>query len=312
MPRLAHVNGRYLPLKDAAVPVEDRAFLFADGVYEVILALGSRLVDREAHLDRLGRSLMALDIPWPASRRAMEQIMERLVRAARLPASTLYLQVSRGVAPRDHKFPRPRPRPSLVMFVRPFSVPALVARQMRGVRVALVADERWKRCDIKSVSLLANVLAKEQAHRADSFEAWMVDADGRITEGSSSTAFIVDRTGALVTRPLTSAILPGITREVVLALARARQIPVREEAFTAADFAAAREAFLCSTTSGVTPVVAVGGQVVGDGRPGPLTRRLIAAHWAHMARQTQTPIPPEWREDPRDSSDTATRARSAP
>lgn len=312
MPRLAYVNGRYLPLRDAAVPVEDRAFLFADGVYEVILALGPRFVDLEAHLDRLGRSLMALDIPWPMSRPVLRQIMERLVRTARLPASTLYLQASRGVAPRDHKFPRPRPRPSLAMFVRPFSLPALLARQTRGVRVALVADERWKRCDIKSVSLLANVLAKEQAHRAGAFEAWMVDADGRITEGSSSTAFIVDRTGAIVTRPLTSAILPGITRQIVLALARERQIPVREEAFTAADIESAREAFLCSTTSGVTPVIAVGDRVIGDGRPGAVTRRLIAAHWAHMARQTQTPIPPEWREDPHGSSGTATPARSAP
>ena len=311
MPRLAYVDGRYCRTAEAMVPMEDRAFLFADGVYEVVLALAGRPVDEKAHLDRLGRSLMALDIPWPTSRTVLRQIMRRLLHRARFRAATCYLQITRGAAPRDHKFPRPAPRPSLTMMVRPFSLTGLLARQREGVRVVLVDDERWKRCDIKSVSLLANVLAKERAARAGGFEAWMVDEEGMVTEGASSTAFLVDATGALVTRPLSHAILPSITRAVVLALARDHGIPVRERPFGLADIAQAREAFLCSTTSAITPVIAVGEQAIADGRPGPVTRRLIAAHWAHMARETDTPIPAEWRTDRPDSSDTARPARTA-
>ncbi len=311
MPRLAYVDGRYCRPSEATVPMEDRAFLFADGVYEVVLALGGQPVDEEAHLDRLGRSLLALDIPWPTSRAVLRQIMRRLLHRARFRAATCYLQISRGAAPRDHKFPRPAPRPSLAMMIRPFSVPGLLARQRKGVRVVLVADERWKRCDIKSVSLLANVLAKEQAARAQAFEAWMVDDAGMVTEGASSTAFLVDAAGTLLTRPLSHAILPSITRAVVLELARTQGIPVQERPFGTDDIARAREAFLCSTTSAITPVTAVGEQTIADGRPGPITRRLIGAHWTHMARQTGSPIPPEWRADPPDSWDTARRARTA-
>lgn len=290
MPAIVYVNGRYLPRARAAVALEDRGYQFADGVYEVILALGGRPLDREAHLDRLDRSLGELGIAPPMSRAALCAVIDRLLRINRVQAGTLYLQVTRGVAPRDHPFPDPPVPPALAMGTRRFDLDALRLRQDRGIAVRTAPDLRWRRCDIKSIALTANVLAKQAAREAGAAEAWMVGADGRITEGASTTAWILDARGRLRTRRLGPEILPGITREVLLVLAREEGFTVVEEPFTPAEATAAREAFTASTTSFVTPVVEIDGAAIGGGAPGPLTRALITRHRAHVAAETGVEI----------------------
>jgi len=286
VPSIAYVNGRYMPSRAAAVSITDRGYQFADGVYEVMLVLGGRLLDAEAHLDRLERSLSELAILMPMSRRALTCVMARLIRVNRLATGTLYLQVTRGIAPRDHAFPEPAPAPALAMTVKRFDLAALLRRQDSGIAVCTVPDERWKRCDIKSTALIGNVLAKQAAREAGAAEAWMVDAAGYITEGASTTAWIIDTDGRLVTRALGPEILPGITRQVILELAQETTGPVVERAFTPEEAMAAREVFLASTTSFITPVVRLNGTPIGDGTPGPVTRALIARHRAHVAAET--------------------------
>ncbi len=286
MPRIAYVQGRYLPLERAGVRIEDRGFLFADGVYEVALVLAGRILDRAAHFERLHRSLAAIEITPPMSDAALLQVMRALIRRNRHREASLYLQVTRGAAPRTHHHPDPAPRATIAMMIRPFDPLAVWRRQRQGVTVTLVADERWRRCDIKSISLLANVMAKEHAHRRAAFEAWLTDAQGIVTEGSSSTAFIVDRRGILRTHPPGPEILPSITRRVVLGLAADLAIPFEERAFAADEAKDAREAFLCSTTSFVMPVTAIDDRPIGSGAPGPVTRQLIAAHWRHVQHET--------------------------
>lgn len=286
MSRYAFVNGRYLPLGAARVHVEDRGYQFSDGIYEVCLVLGGRMLDLGPHLDRMERSLAELAIAMPMSRAALVGHMERLIARNRLREGTLYLQITRGVARREHGFPQPAPEPAVVMTTRRFDVAALCSRQQRGVRVVTAPDLRWKRCDIKSVSLLGNVLAKEFARAARAFEAWMVDEAGLVTEGSSSTAWIVDHEGRLVTRRLGADILPGITRAVVFDLAREGGLGPVERAFPVAEAKTAREAFIASTSAGVTPVVAIDDAAVGDGKPGPVTLALVERHWQHVERLT--------------------------
>ncbi len=292
MSRIAFVNGRYLPHRLAAVHIEDRGYQFSDGVYEVCLFLGGRFLDLEPHLERLARSLAALDIAMPMGRRALVSVMHRLMRRNRLETGTLYLQVTRGVAPRDHAVPARPPRPALVMTARRFDLAALRRRQESGIAVVTVPDERWKRCDIKSVSLLGNVRAKQAAGAAGGAEAWMVDDRGAITEGASSTAWIVDRDGRLVTRHLGPDILPGITRAVILSLTGESGIGLVERPFSADEARRAREAFTASTTRFIMPVVRIDGHAIGDARPGPLTRALIARHWRHVAAETGCEPPP--------------------
>jgi len=286
VPSIAYVNGRYLPQRQAAVAIEDRGYQFADGVYEVVLALGGRLLDCEAHLDRLDRSLSELRIDLPMSRRALCAVMSRLLRVNRIEAGTLYLQITRGVAPRDHAFPQPPVRPALAMSVRRFDLAALLARQARGIAVQIVPDLRWRRCDIKSIALTGNVLAKQAACEAGAAEAWMLDPAGMITEGASTTAFIVDDEGRLRTRRLGAEILPGITRSVLFDMARERGLSVLEQPFSPLEASAAREAFTASTTNFVAPVVRIDGASIGDGAPGPITRTLIARHRAHVRDET--------------------------
>ncbi len=293
MPRIAYVQGRYVPLDRAGVHIEDRGFLFADGVYEVALVLGGRILDERAHLERLARSLAALEISLPMSEAALRQVMRALVRRNRRREASLYLQITRGTAPRAHHYPDPAPRATLAMVIRRFDPLAVRRRQRLGVAVEPLPDERWRRCDVKSIALLANAMAKERAHRRGAFEAWMTDDRGCVTEGASSTAFIVDRQGVLRTRPPGTDILPSITRRIVIELAGELGVPVVERPFTIDEAQAALEAFLCSTTSFVMPVVRIGDAPVGDGRPGPLTRRLIAAHWRHVQRETGYAPPPD-------------------
>lgn len=275
MGRIAYVQGRYLPHRAAAVHVEDRGYQFSDGVYEVIAVNRGQLIDEAAHLDRLDRSLAALRIGWPMSRRALSVVLREMVCRNRLHGlGSVYVQVTRGVAPRNHAFPA-GVAPVLVMTARALPAFDLQAAR-RGVSVIVVADDRWRRPDIKSVSLLPNVLAKQQAVEAGAYEAWLLDADGRITEGTASNAWIVTRDDELVTRQADHSILGGITRSSLLRLAATHGIRLVERPFSLEEARQATEAFLTSTTSWVKPVVRIDGRPVGDGAVGPLTERLLA------------------------------------
>ena len=285
MSRIAYVNGRYLPLAAARIGVEDRAFQFADGVYEVAAVLNGRLLDWEAHRARLTRSLAALAMAAPMVDAALDLVARRLLAVNRAVDALLYVQVTRGEAKRDHAFPLAA-RPTLVMTVRPFDFAARRRSVERGVEVASMADDRWARPDIKSVSLLPNVLAKEVARAAGAMEAWFIGRDGSVTEGGSTNAWIVDTAGVLRTRAADGAILAGVMRATLLRVARQAGVVVEERAFTLADAHGAREAFLTSTTNPCVPVVALDGRPIGEGAPGPVSRRLAAALWAGIAAQT--------------------------
>lgn len=275
MSRISYVNGRYLPHGQAAVPVEDRGYQFADGVYEVIAVHRGRLVDERPHLDRLARSLAALAIPAPVGERALGLILRRVIGLNRLTEGSLYLQVTRGVAPRDHAFPHDA-APQLVITARQARP---LARDLleQGAAVITLPDLRWARRDIKSISLLPNVLGKQQAKAAGAYEAWLVEADGTVSEGTSSNAWIVTPAGAIVTHAAGPRILNGVTRLGVIEAARAAGIPVEERAFTVEEAKAAPEAFLTSTTALVVPVTRIDGAAIGGGRPGPVTLALRAA-----------------------------------
>ena len=284
MSRVAYVNGRYVPFADAAVHIEDRGYQFADGVYEVMAVRSGRLTDLEPHLDRLDRSLTELFMDSSMSRRALAVVLEEVVRRNRVIDGIIYLQMTRGVAKRDHAFPD-QSKTSLVVTARSMP-PRPAAILEKGVNVITVPDIRWQRCDIKSVSLLPNILAKQQAREAGAYEAWMVDEENQITEGSSTNAWIVDDSGDLITRHLDNAILSGITRNVVGDLAMRQQRRVVERSFTLKEAEQAAEAFLTSTTSFVTPVVQINDTPVGGGAPGPVTRALYELYEAHLSGQS--------------------------
>ena len=281
MPRIAYVNGRYLDHRRAAVHIEDRGYQFADGVYEVIHLFRGRLVDEDPHLDRLDRSLGELRIAWPLSRAALRIAMRELIRRNRFVTGLLYIQVTRGVAPRDHKFPS-AVRSALVMTVR--SIPEFPAEMREnGVAVVTIDDLRWARCDIKSVALLPNVLGKQAAAEAEAYEAWMCDAEGFVTEGTSSNAWIVTADGTLVTRPAGPDILRGITRQAIFELAAGLGIPAEERKFTREEALGAREAFLSNSSHFVTPVTRIDGTVIANGKPGSLSTALHERYLAFMA-----------------------------
>jgi D-alanine transaminase len=276
--RIAYVNNRFVPHTHAAIHIEDRGYQFGDAVYEVWSVRDGCLFDREGHFARLARSLGELRIEPPKSRTALEITIEELLRRNRLRDGLVYLQISRGVARRDHAFPRRPVRPGLVLTVKPLDFTALAERAARGIKVITAPDIRWGRCDIKSVNLLPNVLAKQAAVEAGAVEAWLVDADGNITEGSSTNAWIITADGVLVTRPADHAILRGITRTTVLGCAEALGLPVEERKFSVAEALEAREAFLTSATSYVTPVVEIDGRVIANGEPGSLAQALRDAY----------------------------------
>ncbi len=276
MPRLAYVNGRYLPHRMAAVHVEDRGYQFSDAVYEVIGLSGGRKVEPLRHYDRLDRSLREVRIAWPMSRRALGFVADTLIRRNGVRDGYIYIQISRGVAPRDHAFPVGAV-PGLVMTTcrkPPFN--GDVAG--RGVGVILTPDLRWKRRDLKTVGLLPNILAKQEALDAGAFDAWLVDDAGAITEGTASNAWIVTTADVLVTRRADADILNGVTRLGVLDLAREAGLAFEERPFTVDEAKGAREAFLTSSTNWIRPVIALDGAQIGDGRPGPLARRLVARY----------------------------------
>lgn len=285
MPQLAYVNGRISPLADAVLPVEDRGTQFADAVYEVCAVLNGRILDWQPHLARLRRNLAELGIALPISDAALGLQAQRLIAANNHPDCLLYIQAGRGSARRDHAFPAAA-RPSLVMTVRRFDFAQRVAQLATGVRVITQADQRWARVDIKTTGLLANVLAKQAAKEAGAFEAWLVDdASGIVREGSSTNAWIV-RNGRVITHPTGTQILPGIARDSLIRLAAGAQIAVDERAFTIDEAAGADEAFLTSTTAPILPVVAINDHRIGNGRTGPITRRLADLVWGEVARQT--------------------------
>ncbi len=281
MPRYAYVNGRYLPHAQAAVHIEDRGYQFADGVYEVVPVYRGALVDEGPHLDRLERSLRELRIAMPVARATLKLISRELMRRNDLTQGMLYMQVTRGVAPRDHKFPATA-RPALVMTTRQ-TKPHGEALLTQGIKVITVPDIRWQRCDIKSTSLLPNVLAKQQASEAGAYEAWQVDSEGYVTEGSSTNAWIVNAEGKVVTRDVGHAILNGITRITLLKQIREAGLELEERAFTLEEAKAAREAFLTSSTSFVLPIVAIDETPVGNGHPGILCGKLRARYLDYMA-----------------------------
>ncbi len=283
MSRYAYVNGAYLPMDAGAVRVEDRGFQFADGVYEVWSLLDGRLLDEEPHFARLERSLAELGIAMPMARGALVRVLRETVRRNMLKNGIVYLQVTRGAAPRDHAFPVDV-APTVIVTARRIDRAALARRQRDGVAVVTMPDIRWGRCDIKSVSLLPNVLAKQTAREAGAYEAWLVDRAGLVTEGASSTAWIVDAEGRLRTRPLGHDILPGITRQVLMERAGERQIAVEERAFTPAEAYAAREAFMSAASGALTPIVAIDGRTIGAGTPGPVATALRAAYFEGAAR----------------------------
>ena len=281
MPREAYVNGRYVPHAQAAVHVEDRGYQFADGVYEVVAIHGGALIDEDPHLDRLERSLTELRIPMPMSRSALKLIAREVIRRNGVRNGLVYMQVTRGVAPRDHKFPA-GVRPSVVMTareVKPHSAKMLA----EGVAVVSVPDIRWARCDIKSVALLPNVLAKQTAAEAGAQEAWQVDSDGMVTEGSSTNAWIVTGDRKVVTRAATSAILNGITRLALIQLLEAEGLALEERPFSLEEAKAAREAFMTSSSSYVLPVTRIDDSPIGNGHPGLLTNRLRQIYMDYMA-----------------------------
>jgi D-alanine transaminase len=274
MSRIAYVNGLYLPHSEAAVSIEDRGFQFADGVYEVCEVRGGRLVDERRHMARLDRSLRELRMARPMPAAALAIVMRETVRRNRVRDGIVYVQVTRGAAPRDFPFPPNGTHPTLVITARNQDPAKLAKLAEQGIAVMTTPDLRWKRVDIKSVALLPNVLAKQTARDHGAREAWLVDAEGRVTEGGSSNAWIVTDDGALVTHPLGNDILPGITRSVVLDVLAAQGLRLEERSFTVEEAYAAREAFVTSASQIVMPVVSIDGRPVGEGRPGPITLHL--------------------------------------
>ena len=281
MSRFAYVNGRYCPFAEASVHIEDRGYQFADAVYEVVYVRGGRPIDAGLHLDRLDRSLAALAIRPPMGRAALGAVLAEMVRRNRISEGLLYLQVSRGVARREHVFPALPPAPALVVTLRRLPPYPSDPASWAG-RAVTRPDERWGRCDIKTTNLLPNVLAKQAAREAGAIEAILVDSAGMVTEGASTTVWIVDQAGRLCTRPLDHTVLPGCTRAALVDLLAGRGIGWDERRFGLADLRAAREIFLTSASGFVRPIVALDGEPVGDGTPGPVTCRLFDLFARHV------------------------------
>ena len=272
MDQVAYVNGSFVPLSEAKVSILDRGFLFADGIYEVSAVLDGKLVDNASHLARLERSVGEISLKLPETIERITEIQKELIARNELANGLVYLEVTRGADKgRDFAFPK-NVAPSLVMFT---AVKDIVGAQAAktGISVITVPDIRWARRDVKSIALLAQVLAKQAAAEAGAGEAWMIE-DGKVTEGGSSSAFILTQDDVLVTRQNGSEILPGCTRKAVVKLAQERQLRVEERAFSLDEALRAKEAFITSATVFVQAVVSIDGKKVADGKPGPMTSRL--------------------------------------
>jgi D-alanine transaminase len=281
MSRIAYVDGRYVSHRLAGVHIEDRGYQFADGAYEVLAVSSGHLVDEARHLARLSRSLAALRIPTPMSDAALDVVTREVIRRNGVIDGIVYLQITRGTAPREHAFPRAT-EPVLVVTSRR-KRPADPRLAEEGVAVITIPDIRWQRCDIKSAALIANVLGKQRAREAGAYEAWQVHREGFVTEGTSTNAWIVTAEDEVVTRAADNAILNGITRLAICDLLRTEGCRLVERPFTVAEAKAAREAFLTRTTTGLLPVVRIDNDSVGNGAPGLLAGRLRALYLAHAA-----------------------------
>lgn len=274
MSRIVYVGGRYVPYGQAHVHVEDRGYQLGHAVYEVVEVLDGALIDATRHLDRLERSMREVMIPPPMSRAALLHVIGETLRRNRVNEGSVYIQVSRGSAPRGFAMPGPDVRPTLVVIARAGDAAAIDARARTGIAVVTLPDIRWQRCDIKTVMLLPACLAKEAAKAKGAREAWLVDGKGFITEGASSNAWIVNAEGCVVTRPLSRELLPGITRATLIDVLGRDGVKLEERAFSVAEARAAREAFITSASQTVMPVVKIDGQPVGEGKPGNLTLKL--------------------------------------
>ncbi len=287
MSRIAYVNGRYRPHAQATVHIEDRGYQFADGVYEVCEVARGYIIDMTRHLDRLGRSLSELQIVWPVERDALTAIMREVVRRNRVHDGLVYIQVSRGVARRDHVFPVSPVKPSLVVTSRASDPQAARAKAGEGIAVITVPENRWERVDIKSVGLLPNVLAKQKARESGAGEAWFIDHDGIVKEGAATNAWIVTKDGILVTRPADFGILRGITRTTVMDIAREQGLSVEERGFSVEEAKQAREAFITAATTLVMPVVRIDDAPVANGHPGGVA---LALRDAFFDTAEKTPV----------------------
>jgi D-alanine transaminase len=287
--RIAYVNGRYLTHGRAVVHIEDRGLQFGDSIYEVVGVADGAMRDEEEHLDRLERSLDAVRIDMPTSRAALKFILREIARRNRIRNGLIYLQITRGRFRRDHPIPVEKQKPTLILTGRELPSAASEARRASGIEVVTRPDQRWARCDIKTTQLLPNLLAKTDAREGGAYEAWLVDRDGFVTEGSSTTAWIVTAEGEIITRDLSTAILPGVTRRVILSAAAAAQMKVVERRFTPEEAKKAKEAFLSAATGAGIPIVAIDGVEVGNGKPGPVSRRVQEVYEDWARRHTENP-----------------------
>lgn len=277
MSRIAYVNGAYVPHSDAMVHVEDRGYQFADGVYEVCEIRHGVIVDLTRHLDRLGRSLGELRIDWPMSRAALTQVIRRVARMNHVRNGMFYLQVTRGVAKRDHVFPKAGTKPSIVVTAKSTDAKIIAAKNAKGLKAITVPDNRWERVDIKTVGLLPNAMARQAAKEQGAQEAIYVDRDGNVTEGAATNVWMVDADGALVTRPAEHGILRGITRTTLQDVAARLGVEIRERKFSVEEMKASREVFITAATSICFPIVEIDGQVVGNGHPGSVSQKIREA-----------------------------------
>ena len=284
MGRIAYVNGRFMRHAEAAVHIEDRGYQFSDGVYEVWAVFDGKLADSAGHFARLKRSLGELRIAAPMSEAALKIVLAETVRKNRIREGLVYLQVTRGVAPRDHPFPDPPPAPAIVITAKSVDPTIAEQRAQKGAAVVTTAENRWGRCDIKTVSLLPNVLAKQKAKEAGAVEAWFVDDLGLVTEGASSNAWIVDAAGVLRTRDIQANILRGVTRASLLALIDGLGVKFEERPFTPAEAKSAKEAFITGAGTLVLPIVRIDEAKVGSGAPGSVAKRLRRLYIEHARR----------------------------
>ncbi|NRP18813.1 D-alanine aminotransferase [Ensifer adhaerens] len=277
MPRIAYVNGAYVPHADAAIHIEDRGYQFADGVYEVCEIRHGFIVDLTRHLDRLGRSLSELRIDWPMNRAALTHVIREVVRRNRVRNGLFYMQVTRGAARRDHVFPAKGTVPTIVVTAKRTDTAVIARKGAEGIAAITVPENRWDRVDIKSVGLLPNVLARQKAKEEGAQEAIFVDPDGTVKEGAATNVWIVDRDGVLRTRPADHGILRGITRTTLMDVARPLGIKIEERAFSVDEMLAAREVFITAATSICFPVVSIDGKPIGNGHPGSIAQNIREA-----------------------------------
>ena len=274
MTRIAYVDGAYLPFDQAGVHIEDRGYQFADGVYEVFALIDGQMLDVEAHIERLNLSLQKINLASPVSKPALLIILKETIRANNIKDGLVYMQITRGRAARNHVYPA-TPQPVLSVTVRPINETQRRHVAEVGIKVISIEDQRWKRCDIKSISLLPNVMAKQAAVEAGAQEAWMIDGEGFVTEGTSTNAWIVDKAGKLRTRPLANDILDGITRQMLLSLINELKLELDEVPFTLDEAYSSKEAFSTASSLIVMPVVDIDGHEIGNGKPGKITTQLL-------------------------------------